>query len=212
MNAIDQNVDLNIDQSVDPLKSTPTEDSVRPSLLGMWIFLATEILLFSMLFFTFGLYRHLYPADFSLGTNHLNLVIGTINTAVLLTSSFTMVLAVHQKGSSKIPFLATLALGALFLVLKAYEYLAHYHEGLFPILNWQPPAGSPHLLLFFFLYFFMTGLHALHLLIGLVLVSMATAHGRKKQDFLENIGLYWHFVDVVWIFLFPALYLIGRSK
>jgi cytochrome c oxidase subunit 3 len=184
----------------------------RSALLGMWIFLATEILLFSMLFLTFGIYRHLYPTEFSIGTNHLNLMLGTLNTAILLSSSFSMVLAVHYRGATRTPFFITIALGALFIGFKAIEYLEHFHEGLFPILNWHPaPDIGGHLLLFFFLYFFMTGLHALHLLIGMALVATAIPHGRRKPEYLENIGLYWHFVDIVWIFLFPTLYLIGRT-
>jgi cytochrome c oxidase subunit 3 len=187
-------------------------DDDRSALLGMWIFLATEILLFSMLFLTFGIYRHLYTSDFDLGTQHLNLGLGAVNTLILLTSSFSMALGIHFQGKSRTPFYATIGLGFLFLVLKGIEYYQHYQEGLMPIVNWHPAEAAPHLLLFFFLYFFMTALHAFHLIIGLGLVAVVAKHGEKKPEFRENIGLYWHFVDLVWIFLLPCLYLIGRTS
>jgi cytochrome c oxidase subunit 3 len=183
-------------------------------LLGMWIFLATECLLFSVLLFTLALYRHLYPVDFAVGTRHLSLLIGTLNTAILLTSSFTMVLMVHFSSisdftRSKLCARITGALGASFLVLKFVEYHNDYREGLVPALRWlASDVENPHLKLFFVLYFFTTLLHALHLFIGVFLVTLVPP---ENKEFTENVGLYWHFVDLVWIFLFPLLYLLGRT-
>jgi cytochrome c oxidase subunit 3 len=183
------------------------------SLLGMWIFLATECLLFSVLLFTLGLYRHLYPVDFAIGTKHLSLGIGTLNTAILLTSSFTMVIAVYLSSESKVRLakkfmFLTAFLGSAFVALKFKEYYDHYQEGLVPHFHWTADdVATPHLQLFFVLYFFTTALHALHLLIGITLVSTVPV---KNKEFTENVGLYWHFVDLVWIFLFPLLYLLGR--
>jgi cytochrome c oxidase subunit 3 len=181
--------------------------------LGMWVFLATECLLFSVLLFSLGLYRHLYPHDFSVGTGHLSLRVGTLNTAILLTSSFTMVLAVHfakisDTVKSKKFAYSTAVLGFVFLVLKFMEYHDHYEEGLVPGIHWLIGNQSQNLKLYFVLYFFSTSLHALHLLIGIFLVSLVPP---KNKAFTENVGLYWHFVDVVWIFLFPLLYLLGRT-
>ena len=154
------------------------DKSFSPALLGMWIFLATECLLFSALLFTLFLYRHQYAADFGAGTRHLSLFVGTLNTAILLTSSFTMALAVrdseseHFKRAKKLMW-TTAGLGLVFIVLKFQEYAHHYQEGLVPALNWFPDRLSlPHLPLFFVLYYFTTGLHAVHLMIGIVLISL----------------------------------------
>ena len=163
------------------------------------------------MFWTFGIYRHLYLHDFTLGTRQLDLFLGTVNTAVLLTSSWTMAMAVHTKTTllrSRRLLLITSLLGILFLCIKGYEYYHHGREGMIPSFHWDNPnVSNSHFLLFFVLYFLMTGLHAFHLIIGIGLVLIA----RRQKSWLENVGLYWHFVDVVWIFLFPMLYLLGRT-
>ncbi len=185
--------------------------------LGMWLFLVTEINLFGALFIAYSYMRHKYPADFHHGGGELNAVLGVTNTIVLLTSSLTVVLSIMaiQEGKralSRFYLFGTVGLGATFLVIKAFEWSAKFHHGLYP--------GSAHLLtlphgeqVFFGLYFTMTGLHGLHVLVGIsVLAVMARmiASGKITQDknvTLENGGLYWHLVDVVWIFLLPLFYL-----
>lgn len=237
--------------------------------LGMWVFLATELMFFGGLFTGYTIYRSQYPAAFAAASNHLSVWIGGINTIVLLTSSLTMALAVHaaQTGARRTlvaMLLATAGLGSLFLAIKAYEYYVDYEEGLVPVLHFkaeefQPsgsearplpvrglapeelredgnvaqPAAAPRdryampteaaasfarrVELFLMFYYIMTGIHAVHLIIGIALM-LILAHkaqrGRYAPEFyypIEVGGLYWHFVDVIWIFLLPLLYLIGGS-
>jgi cytochrome c oxidase subunit 3 len=187
--------------------------------LGMWLFLCTEILLFGGLFLGYAVYRSLYPEAWAAGSHHNDLVLGSINTGVLLVSSLTMALAVHaaeeELWSVVVGFLtATLVLGALFLGIKFYEYYVHYEHHLVPGIRFNPEGGpAPNMELFMFFYFVMTGLHALHMLIGLGVVStIAILAWRRRLSFhmpVEITGLYWHLVDIVWVFLFPLLYLIG---
>jgi cytochrome c oxidase subunit 3 len=185
--------------------------------LGMWIFVFTELILFGGLFVAYGMYRSMHPHDFHRASGELNVTIGVINTLVLLTSSLTMALSIvairlKRKGQSMIFLASTMVLGLVFMVNKAFEWLAKIHHGLYP--------GSEHLMtrppgerLFFGLYFGMTGLHGLHVTIGVVVMSvMMVFLARDKirhDDFikLENAGLYWHLVDVIWIFLLPLFYL-----
>lgn len=192
--------------------------------LGMWTFLATEVLFFGGLFAAYAVYRFLYPEAFHIGGSFLDLPLGTLNTGILLTSSLTMALAVHaaqtEQQKKVALFLAlTCAMGLVFLGIKSMEYSHKFEEGLFPGAGFHPhlesevaPAG---LQLFFVLYFILTGLHALHVIIGIVMIGGLAAwvfwRGLPKNAAIamELIGLYWHFVDVVWIFLFPLLYLIG---
>ena len=194
------------------------------SILGMWIFLATELLLFSTLLLSLFLYRHLHPEAFAEGSRHLSRFLGSLNTVILLTSSFSMAKAVHaSRDPSKnrtvgLSLMITALLGGVFLLIKAFEYYQHYQEGLMPVFHWSPALGSdPSFQLFFFLYFFSTALHALHLFIGCTLcmgIASLTTDSKKMithSNWIENIGLYWHFVDLVWVFLFPLLYLIGRN-
>jgi cytochrome c oxidase subunit 3 len=204
--------------------ATDTRDR-NTAVLGMWIFLATELLLFSTLLLSIFLYRHLHPVEFAEGTRHLSRFWGALNTAVLLTSSWTMARAVHcseKPEKSREAFwslLVTVALGVIFLIIKGSEYVQHYREGLMPFFHWAPDISEgPAFQLFFFLYFFCTALHALHLIIGCTLIS-GTAYAARDPDkmismrqWIENMGLYWHFVDLVWIFLFPLLYLVGRNS
>ncbi|MBK8901639.1 MAG: cytochrome c oxidase subunit 3 [Anaerolineaceae bacterium] len=191
--------------------------------LGMWVFLASEIMLFGGLFLGYTVYRYLYPAAFAEASRHLDLWLGTANTAVLLTSSLTMALAVHHSRAAKrktavLFLLLTIALGLLFLGIKGYEYWQEYQEQLIPGLNFVYEGANPATVrLFFSLYFIMTGLHAVHLSVGILLVGAAIVLGGKRPfahnpaEPAEMIGLYWHFVDVVWVFLFPMLYLIDRA-
>jgi len=188
----------------------------------MWLFLVQEVMFFAGLFLTFIYYRSFYPDAFAHASNHLNIVLGTFNTVVLASSSLTMALAVHaaQTGRKEriiLFLLATLALGLLFLGVKSFEYVQKWEAGLVPGLHWlQTGPEANHQFLFFSLYFAMTGLHALHMVIGsglLVWLLFHTIRGRYTATYntpVELCGLYWHFVDIVWIFLFPLLYLFGR--
>jgi cytochrome c oxidase subunit 3 len=190
------------------------------SRIGMWLFLLSEILLFGGLFLIYGVYRAKYPADFHAASLELSRFDGTLNTAILLTSSLTAVIAIfslQEKNDRKRAMIflgATIALGAGFLVVKAFEWTAKFEHGLYP--NAPFLLGRPHgEQLYFGLYFIMTGLHALHVIIGmtvLVVVLSFVARGKQTQDSsasLENAGLYWHLVDIIWIFLFPLFYLIS---
>lgn len=198
------------------------EQQREASALGMWVFLVTEIMFFGGLFTAYVAYRSLYPGAFGHASNHLDLVLGTINTAVLITSSLTMVLAVHaaQVGRRTLLIrclLLTGLLGATFLGIKAIEYAHKFADGLVPgrAFSYAGP-DAPQAQLFFSLYFAMTGVHALHMVIGLGVLGVLVAQARQGRfgpeyfTPVELSGLYWHFVDVIWIFLFPLLYLIGR--
>jgi cytochrome c oxidase subunit 3 len=201
------------------------EQQKNASTLGMWIFLITEIMFFGGLFLAYSVYRANYPNVFAASSLTLNVYIGAANTAVLLCSSFTMVLAVRaaQLGQRKaiILFLIlTLALGLVFLGVKAYEWNEKFQEHHVPGATFHveelPPEAQGQAQLFFSLYFAMTGLHALHMVIGVGILSTLlylTYKGRFTAEYMTPIdvaGLYWHFVDIIWIFLFPLLYLIDR--
>src|SRR5271163_2803946 len=185
--------------------------------LGMWVFLVTEIMFFGGLFATYIIYRTLYLPAFETGSRLLNVKFGAANTAVLIGSSLTMALAINaaqagKKKSEQVMYLVlTMILGAIFLFLKFnYEWRADYHEHLVPgfgfIIRQDWGAAGPHVPLFFCFYFFITGF-------GILSTLTVMAHrGRFNSEYyapLEVSGLYWHFVDIVWIFLFPLLYLIG---
>ncbi len=193
--------------------------------LGMWVFLLTEILFFGGLFTIYTVYRSLYPEAFGHASAHLDITLGSINTAVLIGSSLTMALAVHsaqvgRSGRLVAFFLcATIALGGVFLGIKAVEYATKFHEHHVPGLSFHYEGADPqHAQLFFCLYFLMTGLHALHMIIGVVLLAILATmalRGRFGPGYytpVELTGLYWHFVDIVWIFLFPLLYLVERHS
>jgi len=199
------------------------EQQKDASTLGMWVFLITEVMFFGGMFLAYTIYRNVYPTVFAVASGSLNAVIGAINTAVLLCSSFTMVLAVRaaQLGQRKaiILFLIlTLILGLVFLGVKAYEWNEKFQEHHIPghgfHLEGTEMQGQAQL--FFSLYFVMTGLHAAHMVIGVGILTwmiVLTAKGRFSADYMTPIdisGLYWHFVDIIWIFLFPLLYLIDR--
>ena len=190
--------------------------------LGMWVFLVTEVLFFGGLFLTYTVYRSFYPAAFSAASHELDILLGGINTAVLITSSLTMALAVHaaqlgQRRLLMIFLVVTMVLGTVFLGIKAVEYYHKFAEHHVPGATFQfEREHQRHAQIFFSLYFIMTGLHAIHMIIGIgvLLVMWIWAwRGRITTDYagpIEISGLYWHFVDIVWIFLFPLLYLIGR--
>jgi len=192
------------------------------SSLGMWVFLVTEVMFFGGLFLAYVIYRSSYPHDFAVASHELDVVLGGINTAVLITSSLTMALAVRasQLGKRKtivLFLLLTLLFGSVFLGIKAYEYhdkWEHHHvPG--PHFQFEGDANPHHAEMFFNLYFGMTGLHAAHMVIGsclLIWLCFPAWKGRFNADYhnpVEVVGLYWHFVDIIWIFLFPLLYLIG---
>ncbi|OPY92549.1 MAG: Cytochrome bo(3) ubiquinol oxidase subunit 3 [Syntrophaceae bacterium PtaU1.Bin231] len=186
--------------------------------MGMWLFLFTEILFFGGMFLLYAVFRHRFPADFHRGAAGESLVLGTVNTAVLLTSSFTIALAIAaiRKGEKILSArlqAATIFLGIVFLVIKYFEWSAKIASGIYP--------DSPVLLnlgrgetLFFGLYYVMTGLHGLHVLVGIAVIAFMVHFtrkgtiGRENDARLENTGLYWHFVDIVWIYLYPLFYLV----
>jgi cytochrome c oxidase subunit 3 len=198
------------------------EQQFEASTFGMWLFLVTEVLFFGGALTAFAVYYVLYVDAFEAASNRLDLVLGALNTVVLLTSSLTMVLSVHAaqtagRGRQLLWLLATFALGAAFLVVKAFEYAHKFHDGLVPGPGFRyAGADAAYHELFLSFYFALTGLHALHMVIGLGVIgtlAMLAWRGRFTPAYftpVEVSGLYWHFVDIVWIFLFPLLYLLGR--
>lgn len=195
------------------------------AVLGMWIFLATELMVFGALFTGYAVYRAQFPAEFMAGSGKLNIWFGGINTVVLLSSSLTMALGVYGAQLGRRNFVViclalTALLGTAFLVIKGFEYYHDYVEGLVPGLSfndqdWPPPLHPEKVILFLFFYYAMTGLHGIHLLIGVSIMTILTIlawRGRFTPQYygpIDVVGLYWHFVDVVWLFLLPLLYLIG---
>jgi len=190
--------------------------------LGMWVFLATEVMFFGGMLTVYTAYRYMYPVGFAYGSRHLSLLIGGINTGVLLVSSFTVALSVYaaRVGARRLllaMLVATIVLGVVFLGFKAHEWRHHYQEGLVPGIRFTYDGPERvEVGLFFWLYFALTGVHAIHLTIGIgvmAVIAFLAWRGRFTPAYhnpVEIAGLYWHFVDVVWIFLLPVLYLIGR--
>jgi cytochrome c oxidase subunit III len=198
------------------------EHEMEMNVLGMWIFLIGEVLFFGALFTAYMVYRYYYADTFAEASRSLDVVLGTINTFILLTSSLTMALAVNaaQVDNRKllvIFLVLTIILGLLFVGIKGYEYLHKFDEGLFPgtgfLYEGEQPAQAR---MFFSLYFIMTGLHAIHMLLGMAMLALLAilawigVFNRTNYAPIELTGLFWHFVDLVWIFLFPLLYLIDR--
>lgn len=188
------------------------------SRMGMWLFLFTELLLFGGMFILYSVYRFTHPDEFHLAAKELNTIIGTFNTAILLTSSLTMALSIaaiqrKQKTLSVIFQLLTIVLALGFMVNKYFEWGAKFHHGIYPGSDTllSKPSGE---ILFFGLYYVMTGLHGLHVIIGVVIIAFMTRFTMKdvitydNYVKLESAGLYWHLVDIIWIFLFPLFYLI----
>jgi cytochrome c oxidase subunit 3 len=202
---------------------TPAQQK-EASTIGMWVFLLTEIMFFGGLFLAYLAYRSAYPLAFASASNKTNLWLGAANTTVLICSSLTMAMAVHSASLGKkqllvIFLILTLVLGGAFLGVKAYEYHDKWVHHEVPGLHFECEGcqDAGHTPLFFSLYFAMTGLHASHMVVGffILLVLIAQAQKGKFNEKwytpIEIFGLYWHFVDIVWIFLFPLLYLIDRS-
>jgi cytochrome c oxidase subunit 3 len=201
--------------------------------LGMWVFLVTEIMFFGGMFFAYTLYRGMYGLAFASASNHLSWKLGAINTAVLIFSSFTMAYGVYsvQIGKQRrliISLILTIVLGLTFLGIKAVEYHDKYVDHLIPghlipghpfspkDVHLLPGASAQNIEMFYWIYFAMTGMHAVHMVVGVGLLSVIlyfSIRGRYDPEYhnpVEVSGLYWHFVDLIWIFLFPLLYLLGR--
>jgi cytochrome c oxidase subunit III len=211
------------------------EQQKDASQFGMWVFLITEIMFFGGLFAAYLIYRNLYNPAFVIASSSIDITLGAINTAVLICSSLTMAMAVHSAalGARKllIFFLVfTLILGGVFLGIKGVEYHQKWVEHHVPGANFDfnyeraekgeklaPPDVASQTSIFFSLYFAMTGMHALHMIIGagiliaLIWKAHRGAYPPQHYTMIENFGLYWHFVDIIWIFLFPLLYLVSRS-
>jgi cytochrome c oxidase subunit III len=197
------------------------EQQREVSTLGMWVFLVTEILFFGGLFATYTIYRYWYPDGFAAASRELFVTAGTANTAILITSSLTMALAVRAAAlgnrRGQLVFLAlTMVLGTAFLGVKAFEYYSEYVEHHVPGMGFEFEASQIQpAQIFFSLYFAMTGIHALHMIIGIGVLSVLWVRallGHFTAEYhnpIEVAGLYWHFVDIVWIFLFPMLYLVS---
>jgi cytochrome c oxidase subunit 3 len=198
---------------------------LEASTLGMWVFLVTEVMFFGGMFGAYIVYRNMYPEAFASTSHFMNVTIGAINTGVLIFSSFTMVLAVRsaqlRQKKALIAFLIlTLILGCVFLSLKYVEYhekwVDHHIPG--PGFQYADPRYFHQAQILFYLYFAMTGMHAIHMIVGaglLITLIVMAARNRFSSGWytpVEMIGLYWHFVDIVWIFLFPLLYLIGHTQ
>ncbi len=192
-------------------------DDIR-SKMGMWLFLFSELLLFGGLFFMYSVYRYMHHADFSIASKEMNTFFGTANTIILLTSSLTMALAINamqrgKRGLSIFLQIFTILCGAAFMVNKFLEWSHEFAEGNYPgspILAAKPQGQ----ILYFGLYYSMVGLHGLHVLVGMTVITFMlvfTIRGKITPDNyvkLEAAGLYWHLVDIIWIFLFPLFYLI----
>ena len=206
----------------EPTPFTDAGQRLAADHLGMWTFLTTEILFFGGLFACYAIYRVAYPAAFAEGSHHLEFWIGTINTAVLLTSSLAYALGdlaikAGRRRALTLCLLLTLALGALFLGLKFFEYYQKYQENLIPGAHFHVAGPhAPQVQLFIFLYFAMTGLHAVHMMFGLGALTWLLWLNRRARLSAEYhapvtiVGLYWHFIDCIWVFLYPLLYLIAR--
>lgn len=198
--------------------STPAVQA-HAARLGMWLFLGTEVLLFGGLFVGYAMYRALYPATFVACSHHLDRALGTVDTLILITSSLTAAIALHlaRGGRARLAAAAlgaTVALGLAFLAVHGHEYARDIAEGALPGRLYHAEVRLPGAGLFYTLYYFMTGLHSLHVAVGLGLLgwlALRTARGEFSEGWdtpLELGGLYWHLIDLIWIFLYPLLYLI----
>ena len=198
---------------------TPNQEFTSAK-LGMWLFLGQEILFFSALFVAYAVYRFLHPEMFLDANTHLSWELGFLNTVVLLISSFTMVMAVrsaqvNKKKATSLFLILTLICAGIFMVVKTIEYTEKIQHGYLPSIWFSGEGLFDSMHIFFGIYFTMTGLHGLHVLVGMGLLIWLIIKNNKGHFYsgyfteLENVGLYWHLVDLVWIFLFPLLYLIG---
>lgn len=191
--------------------------------LGMWIFLATEILFFGVLFASYTICRVLYPDGFAEASRHTDMLLGTIETAVLLTSSSLIAMGVRaikldQRRLATWLLVGTACLGLSFLVMHGFEYYKEYTEHLIPGIDFSQPGPQAHAVeLFFCLYYFITGFHSIHVMVGVTLILVLAvrvargAFGPRRYTTLELTALYWHLVDIVWIFVYPVIYLVGRA-
>jgi cytochrome c oxidase subunit 3 len=195
---------------------------------GMWVFLLTEIMFFGGMFGAYTVYRSMYPEAFASTSAYMNPLYGALNTAVLIVSSLSMALAVRaahlgQQKFLRLMLLVTMFFGICFLVIKGFEYHEHWVDNKVPLFgsHWnysEAPQFAHQAQILFLFYFFMTGFHAIHMLVGLGIMTtiyMMARNGRFSPSYytpVEVSGLYWHFVDIVWIFLFPLLYLIGHTR
>lgn len=191
--------------------------------LGMWVFLSTEILFFGVLFAGYTIMRLLHPAGFSIASRHTDMLLGTVETAVLLTSSSLIALGVRavkldQPRTAAWLMAGTALLGLAFLMMHGFEYHREYTEHLIPGINFSrhgPELASVEL--FFFLYYCITGFHSLHVVIGVILIAVLAlrvsrkVYGSQRFTTPELTALYWHLVDIVWIFVYPLIYLVGRA-
>ncbi len=188
--------------------------------VGMWIFLITEVMLFGGIFLAYAVYAYVYPEAFAAASQELDVVLSSINTFILLGSSLTMALAVRSAQLSDrgrlVLFLAlTIVLGTIFLGVKGFEYYEKFEKHLIPVAGFQfePLAYANSARIFFGLYFATTGLHAIHMIAGIGVLFFFLARARRgyysalNYEQVENLGLYWHFVDVAWVFIFPLYYL-----
>ena len=199
------------------------EQQRESATIGMWVFLATEVMFFGGMFLGYAVYRSSYPMAFGEASRRLDIVLGALNTAILLTSSLTMAMAVHAAHQGKrrqlVGFLiGTIVLGSAFLGIKFYEYFQKFEEHLVPGRGFALEGADPrHSQLFFSFYFAMTGMHAVHMIIGigmmgvLIVFALRGKYSERYYNPVEMAGLYWHFVDIVWVFLFPLLYLVERA-
>jgi len=203
-----------------------SEQQFDSAKLGMWLFLITEVLLFSGMFVAYAVYRQWHPEAFVEASSTLNVTLGTINTVVLLTSSLTVALSIHYIQLDKVKksiysLVTTIGLAGGFMVIKYFEYMSKFEHGAFPGGFFDPHGGHyehlaqvPYAPQFFSIYFVMTGIHGLHVVIGMAVigwVAFRAWRGAFSSEYytpIELTGLYWHLVDIVWIFLFPLLYLI----
>jgi cytochrome c oxidase subunit III len=196
------------------------ERQVDASRLGMWLFLSTEVLLFVGLFVAYSVYRYSFPQAWAEASRHSEIWAGTTNTFVLITSSLTVALAIHfvRANSPRLAVIMlaiTLVFGLVFMTIKGIEYWNHFHEGALPGKYYHlHEVLLPGVSMYWALYFLMTGLHGLHVLIGMTVIAVImyrTAHGYYDSGYyvgIELAGLYWHLIDLIWIFLFPLLYLV----
>jgi cytochrome c oxidase subunit 3 len=209
--------------SAEALRLEPTRERRDTATLGMWVFLATELMFFGALFLGYLHVRLGDPAGVAEASHHTHEWLGTINTAVLLTSSFAMALAVMAanagaRRAARGWLVATALLGLAFLAIKGTEYVLEWRDGLVPGLHFAVPDPHGTTRLFFDLYFLMTGVHAVHLTIGIAIVASLVLRLRHpglapgRAQAIELTGLYWHFVDVVWVFLYPLFYLVDLSR
>ena len=200
--------------------NTPVQQR-ETATLGMWIFIMTEVMLFGGLFLAFSVYRLDYPAAFIAGSGDMNITLGSINTAVLICSSFTMAMAVlsaelGRRGRLSLFLILTMILGFVFIGIKFTEFYQHYQDHHAPSVwfNYPGPEAG-HVEMFFVLYFLMTGLHAAHMFVGegiMTAMLIRNARGSFSAEYhtpVELAGLYWHFVDIIWVFLFALFYIEG---